>query len=680
MNPSALIVDDSLTVRMDLKEAFEAAGFSTKTTSTLAEARRALEAESFSLLILDVLLPDGDGMDLLAEVRQSSRTETIPILLLSTEAQVHSRIRGMKTGADEYIGKPYDLPYVIARAKELLRKKALMAPVSASPTVLVIDDSLTFREILKERLESAGYLVVTAATGEEGLRVAAELRPAAVVVDGVLPGIDGATVIRRLRLDTALRRTPCMLLTASGSRDAELLALDSGADAFVRKDEDVEMVLARVGAIVRSAGSSSEGEAPASLLGPKRILAVDDSPTYLQALAAQLAQDGYEVALASSGEEALDLLAVQTFDCILMDLMMPGLSGQEACRRIKASSATRDIPLMMLTALEERGAMLEGMSAGADDYIPKSSDFEVLRARLRAQLRRRQFEDENRRIREKLLIREMEATEARAARELAEARADLLADLEEKNAELHATRLRLEETLAVMTSAKLAADEANRELESFSYSVSHDLRAPLRAIDGFTSFLQEECAGQLDPKGIEYLTRVRACTVTMQELIEGLLSLSRVARGEVVREDVDLTRIALRIGTRLQESSPNRKVNLVVQEGLAARGDPRLLTAVLENLLGNAWKFTSKSAEARIEVGLAEEAGQAVFFVRDNGAGFDQAYAHKLFGAFQRLHAASDYEGTGIGLATVQRIVRRHGGRIRAEGEVGRGATFYFTI
>jgi signal transduction histidine kinase len=222
-------------------------------------------------------------------------------------------------------------------------------------------------------------------------------------------------------------------------------------------------------------------------------------------------------------------------------------------------------------------------------------------------------------------------------------------------------------------------DAANRELEAFSYAVAHDLRAPLRAIDGFSQALLEDCAGKLDADGTGHLERVRSGVAQMGRLIDGLLVLSRVTR-EIVREKVDLSELATDSGARLREAHPGRDVELVVHDGLVVLGDARLLAAALDNLLGNAWKFTGKCAHARIEVGEKREDGVRVFFVRDNGAGFDPAYADKLFRAFQRLHSVTEFEGTGIGLATVQRIVQRHGGWIRAEGEVGRGATFYFTL
>jgi two-component system, NtrC family, sensor kinase len=427
----ALIVDDSLTVRMDLKDAFEGAGFAVSACSNLQEARAALSETSFALVVLDVLLPDGDGVDFLRELKSNRQTASLPVILLSTETQVRDRVRGLKTGADEYVGKPYDSGYVVARARELMRSHDESAGADRRPTVLVIDDSVTFRNEIQEILQSAGYDVTTAASGEEGLHSAVNNRPAAVIVDGSLPGIDGGTVVRRMREDAALRRTPCLLLTASEDRSEELRALEAGADGFVRKNEDFDVLLARLAAVLRAASTPSALHSQSSVLGPKKILAVDDSLTYLEELATQLRQEGYDVVLAHSGEEALELLPVQSVDCILLDIVMPGLSRNETCRRIKNFSEFRDIPLLMLTGLEERSAMIDGMNAGADDYIPKSSDFDIVRARVRAALRRKQFEDENRSVREQLLRKEMEAVEARAQRELAETRAALLNELRE---------------------------------------------------------------------------------------------------------------------------------------------------------------------------------------------------------------------------------------------------------
>jgi PAS domain S-box-containing protein len=228
--------------------------------------------------------------------------------------------------------------------------------------------------------------------------------------------------------------------------------------------------------------------------------------------------------------------------------------------------------------------------------------------------------------------------------------------------------------------AQEALRAVNRELEAFSYSVSHDLRAPLRAIDGFSLALQEDCAAALQEAGRQHLRRVRAATQRMGQLIDDLLNLSRLTRAEMRRERVDLTALAREVAAELRAAAPQRQAEFVIQPGLQADGDSGLLRAALQNLLGNAWKFTGGKAQARIEFGCCQKGGEDAFFVRDNGTGFDMAYADKLFGAFQRLHATAEFEGTGIGLATVQRIIHRHGGRVWAEAEPDRGAAFYFTL
>ncbi len=223
-------------------------------------------------------------------------------------------------------------------------------------------------------------------------------------------------------------------------------------------------------------------------------------------------------------------------------------------------------------------------------------------------------------------------------------------------------------------------EAVNRELESFAYSVSHDLRAPLRAIDGFSLALLEDYEDKLDQEGKEYLHFVRDAAQRMARLIDDILRLSRVGRAEMIFENVDLSAMAASVVGELRQQSPERQVDISIQPSLTVCGDSDLLRIVLENLLGNAWKYTSKSAQARIEFAATERDGERVYYVRDNGAGFDMAYVDKLFTPFQRLHTEAEFPGTGIGLSIVRRIVTRHGGRVWAEGEVDKGATFYFTI
>ena len=256
---------------------------------------------------------------------------------------------------------------------------------------------------------------------------------------------------------------------------------------------------------------------------------------------------------------------------------------------------------------------------------------------------------------------------------------DLARQANSTAARLREYRERSDELLAETRRQAEAAENATRELEAFSYSVAHDLRAPLRGINGFSAALIEDVGESLPAEAKDHLARIRAAAVRMGELIDALLSLSRVSRSELVRKPVSLTQIANDVMTALQTADPSRQVRWIVEEGVTASGDAGLLRAMFDNLLGNAWKFVAKREGAEIEFGRSRGEPNT-YFIRDNGAGFDMEYAGKLFAPFQRLHAQAEYAGTGIGLATVQRIVRRHGGTIRAEAAVGKGATFYFTL
>lgn len=227
---------------------------------------------------------------------------------------------------------------------------------------------------------------------------------------------------------------------------------------------------------------------------------------------------------------------------------------------------------------------------------------------------------------------------------------------------------------------RLELEACNKELEAFAYSISHDLRAPLRSIDGFSQALQEDYSDKLDTQGQDYLRRVRTSAQRMAHMIDDLLRLSRLSRAEMHLEPVDLSAHATDIAEELHRHDPARQAEFQITPGITVTGDPQLLHTALEHLLGNAWKFTARNPAAHIELGSQVQDGETVYFVRDNGAGFDMAYAEKLFSPFQRFHAETDFPGSGIGLAIVQRIIRRHGGRMWAESAVDQGTTIYFTL
>jgi two-component system, NtrC family, sensor kinase len=673
MLPVVLIVDDSLTVRMDLSEAFEGAGFRPILAATVAEARQALQLERVAAVILDVLLPDEDGTELLREIRASQSSESPFVLLLSTEADVRDRIRGIQFGADDYVGKPYDASYVTSRVRELLRPKRHPS-TSSKQTILIIDDSSTFRAELCAALELADYAVVTAADGEEGLRIADNIRPTAILVDSVMPGIDGGAVIRRIRLDAALRATPCVLLTASEDMGAELRALDAGADAFVRK-EDLEVVLARVSAVLR--GTSLEPAQAASLLGPKRILAVDDSPTYLNELLVVLRGEGYDVVPARLGEEGIEMLANQSFDCILLDLVMPGLDGIQTCRRIKASPLHRDIPLIMLTAAENRQAMIEALASGADDFISKSSELEVLKARVRAQLRRKQFEDEHRSVREKLLRSQIEAAEARAARELAETRAKLVEALEQKNLELTQAYRDLQTAQSqLVQSAKLAS------LGELVAGVAHEINNPLAFVISHLATVRRSAAkvdagvrGALPPesllvwqRALDRLAEMDVGLFRMRDLVLKLRTFSRLDEGE--RKVVSIRECVESLLTILRHRFKDR-IEVPTQYGEPDMLEcyPSLLTQAVMNLVANAIDAIPERGTITIVTGAVSGAYQ--ISVTDTGTGIAADVLDKILDPFFTTKPVG--QGTGLGLSITYSIVRKHGGTLEFRQAVGGG-------
>jgi PAS domain S-box-containing protein len=476
-----------------------------------------------------------------------------------------------------------------------------------------------------------------------------------------------------------------------------------------------------------------------------KILLVDDNPDNLVSIEAALETLDEEVVLARSGTEALRHLLEGDFGAILLDVKMPEMDGFETAELIRARKRSEHTPILFLTAYRNEEHLFRGYDLGAVDFLFKPIVPEILRSKvavfveLSRSVQNQKKQAEILAKAEQLFRSLLEAapdamliTGAAGDIVLANSRTDALFGYSRQEllgqnirllipewsrgsgrevrewtahrkhggafpSEISSSPLQTEDGLLVTSAVRDITERKqvekriaertqelaamNRELEAFSYSVSHDLRAPLRSIEGFAKILLRDYRGkQIDAVGADYLQRMRSAVSRMGQLIEDLIELSRILRVDLSIEPVDLTRLANEIVVELRNHDPERQVEVNIESGMVADGDPRLLSVALTNLLGNAWKFTGKIGGARIQFGTHTGDGQVVYSIRDNGAGFNPEFADKLFAPFQRLHRATDFEGTGVGLAIVQRVIHRHNGRIWAESTVDQGATFYFTL
>jgi two-component system sensor histidine kinase/response regulator len=451
--------------------------------------------------------------------------------------------------------------------------------------------------------------------------------------------------------------------------------------------------------------------------GKTEILIVEDSPTQAEALNYILGNNGYRTSVAANGKEALELLGRLRPTIILSDIVMPEMDGFELCRKIKADDRLKEIPVILLTALFEPEDVLKGLECGADNFLTKPYDEKYLLTRIHhvllnagmrktANLRegveiyfmgekhfisseRKQILDILLSTYETAVMKNHQLKQAQEdltslneslERKVEERTSALLAEIEErKRAEEEITRLNcdLERRVAERT---VQLEEANKDLESFNYSISHDLKQPLRMISNFSAILLEDRFDSLDAESKKYLNTVIDNTRKMWGLIEDMLVFSRANTEELTIVEVDMDEVVGSVVGELKAACEGRDVRFDIGKLPPARGDQMAIRQVFLNLVANAIKFTRPKATAKIEIGAEERGCEQVYYVRDNGVGFDEAYGHKLFCMFQRLHSEREFEGTGIGLAIVQRYLSKLGGRVWADGKKNEGATFYFTL
>jgi len=668
MSSTVLVIDDSLTVRMDLKKAFESGGWACSEAATLAAGRAALQNGIFDLIVLDVQLPDGDGVSFLSELKATEETRAISVILLSLEADVRARVRGLTTGADEYVGKPYDRGYLLSCANELISRGQSGRPVHQ---LLVIDPGETFRQWLKQLVEPNEYRLVEGQSGAQGLRLTAEIQPAAIVVDGQMAGIDGLTFISRIKSNTVLREIPCVFFTDSDDPDTEIRALEAGADAFMRKSEDQAMLLVRLGALTHSREAMRATDGAKSLFGNKKLLGIGSDTSYLRELGSELLSDDYEMAIAESVGEALELLMVRRADCILIE---SSSADPTFFRQIRDSPDWRTIPLIVLASDPTSVAVREALSAGVDDCVAKSSDFSVAKAQLRNLLRRKQVADRNRKLRETQLRDETRAAAAEALvmGQLAETRARLMAELETKNTELVAAR----ET----------ALEALRIKSEFMMNMSHEIRTPLNGILGMTEMLLES---DLTIDQMEFARIVSESSTLLLNIVNDILDFTKLEEGKVVFERIDFELVSVLESTieMFAKEACRKGIELMLDYGSEVSadisGDPHRLRQVLNNLLANALKFTP-AGEVLLRVSPQAETSDEItylFDVRDTGIGIPLAVQAGLFSPFSQADGSTTrkYGGTGLGLTISKKLVERMNGQIEIESEPGKGSSFYFT-
>ncbi|MEA3209780.1 MAG: two-component system, sensor histidine kinase and response regulator [Chthoniobacter sp.] len=545
--------------------------------------------------------------------------------------------------------------------------------------IILVEDSPSQAIAMSDVLEAEGWEVIWASSAEKAMQEISQSAPDLILLDYYLPGLRGDELCRRIRMNIDTRGIPVVMLTAEDADGVELQGLDSGADGFVLKSADPDILLLRIRTLLsKTQARSSILHAAEPAFHRARILTIDDSLTYLEFLSGHLEAEGYEVHKATSGQEGLDQLLSESFDCILVDLLMPNINGIEVCRRINDLRPKLDRPLvvLMLTAQENKEDLTRALEAGADDFVGKSSDMAVLKGRIRALLRRKFYQEENQRILEELKNKELEAVRARAEKEAAEVRAALAEQLQKTAQDLQHSR-------AELLIAKDAAEQANRAKSEFLANMSHELRTPLNSVIGFSNILLKNKAKNLRPEEINFLERIQVNGKHLLGLINQILDLSKIEAG---RTELELTMVALDSVVRetvaqLEGQYRDKEVKLITElpESVAKlEADESKLKQIIINLVGNAFKFTERGAVTIRVVVEGEERRPLRIDVADTGIGIPKDRLEAVFEAFQQADASTTrtYGGTGLGLTISRALCHLMGYRMTVSSEVGKGTTF----
>jgi two-component system, sensor histidine kinase and response regulator len=568
--------------------------------------------------------------------------------------------------------------------------------------IVVVEDSETQAFKMRLLLEDQGWQVTIAGAAEAALAALGDPLPDLMLVDFNLPGMRGDEFCRRIRMNMNTRGIPILMMTASAPGDAEIQSLDSGADGYVSKSDSPEILLSRMRALLRSAVGRNE-PARAAILNPQdsvfrsaRILTIDDSPTQLAFISEELRSQGYEVETESTGLGGLSRLADEKFDCVLVDLAMPEMDGIEVCRRIAAmhQSLNSGVAVIILTSSTNKGDLNRGLEAGADDFVGKSSDLGVLRARIQALMRRRFFQEENRRIIEELQTKEMETLEARAGRQMAEARVAMADELVQANRDLQEANRKLNETQAQLirnerrleeTAAE--AEAANRAKSTFLSTMSHEIRTPMNAILGYAQLMLRDPSMGMDAKS--NLKIILRSGEHLLALINDVLDMSKIEAGRIELNPVTfnlaklLDDFATMFRLRAEAKALEFKMLVHVESVPYVLADEGKIRQVLVNLLGNAIKFTARG-QIELRVGVERRGAHQPWLTarfEDTGTGITQADQETLFEPFSQAKGnLNTQEGTGLGLAISRKYARLMGGDISVTSNFGKGSVFLFEV
>lgn len=612
-----LIVEDSPTQAARLVEILRSQDWTTRTARDGRQALAAVAQQRPDLVVSDISMPVMDGLQLCRALKEKKASRDIPVVLLTSLNSTADILAALEAGADFHIPKTCPPAFLMSKIRQVVLAAEANEMVPVSPV----------------ELEHGGQTYRIAASREQMLQLLLATYEIAVAENESL-------IETRRELQDLNDRLQDLVTERTAGLRAEMVAREKSD--LIRRHEHMQMRFLTDHVPVMMAH-----------LDAQRRYKFVNQPY------AQLFDRSPDALVGRKASEVMDPATYRAVDPH-MERVLAGRHDTYDLRLPPNDQELTDVEVSYVPELDKRGKVVGFAAVIVDISERKRAEMELRQAHATA-------------------INMTE--EAVAARDQSEQASERLRGEVERRLqveqEIRRLNLELEERVTARTASLQAA---NRELESFSYSISHDLRTPLRSIAGFSRILLEDCADQLNEDGQGHLQRICSATSRMGQLIDDLLTLSRVNRNELDRESLDLSVLAREIIAELQQEEPDRTVRCMIAPELTVMGDPHLLHAVLTNLLGNAWKFTANTTGAEIEVGVQDAGGEAQYFVRDNGAGFDMAYASKLFIAFQRLHAVAEFPGTGIGLAIVERIITRHGGRIWAEGSVGQGASFYFTL